>query len=252
MTTTKTSERFCAADADLTVTSSDGMLFKVHRKNLEFHSDIFADAASATGHQEDDGIIDLSETSDVLDLLFQFMYRQRQPELKGLDFELLAALAEAAGKYSVPVVLDCCQPHLRAFISKHPWEILRLGLKHGISTDIIDEAARETMKDGLEQALRVLEPADFREWIFFQERWHREWQIFLGAFIASCLGSSVASLVSRCLAEPNGCYKFRGQLRERMKTQINVAPSATEEILNMRFHSALNMSFHSILVPSEM
>ncbi|KAJ7350934.1 hypothetical protein DFH08DRAFT_862679 [Mycena albidolilacea] len=42
------SERFCAGDADMTISSSDGVTFKVHRKHLEVHSDVFADAANAT------------------------------------------------------------------------------------------------------------------------------------------------------------------------------------------------------------
>jgi DNA-binding transcriptional regulator YbjK len=92
----------------MTVSSSDGVLFKVHRKNLEFHSDVFADAANATLPQNDDEIVQLSETSDVLDLLFQYMYRQRQPELKDVTFKVLAGLAEAAEKYVVPAALDCC------------------------------------------------------------------------------------------------------------------------------------------------
>ena len=101
--------------------SSDGVVFKVHRKNLEFHSDIFADAASATLPQKDDGIVQFSESSHVLDLLFQHMYRQRQPDLKDVKFEVLAGLAEAAEKYVVPAALDCCLNKIRYVCSIHDW-----------------------------------------------------------------------------------------------------------------------------------
>ncbi|KAJ7099254.1 hypothetical protein B0H15DRAFT_944660 [Mycena belliarum] len=38
----------CSSNADITIVSSDGVHFKVYRKNLEVHSDIFSDADSPT------------------------------------------------------------------------------------------------------------------------------------------------------------------------------------------------------------
>lgn len=100
-----------AADSDLTIRSSDGVLFKVHRKNLELHSDVFADAGNLSSCNE---IIDLSETSSVLELLFQFMYRQTQPDLSLIEFELLCPLAEAAEKYSVHSATQVCKIYMRS------------------------------------------------------------------------------------------------------------------------------------------
>jgi hypothetical protein len=78
------------------------VIFKVHRKHLEVHSDIFADAANATQpDNEAEEVVNLSESSAVLDLLFQYMYRQPQPDLKSVDFPIFAGLAEAAEKYVV-------------------------------------------------------------------------------------------------------------------------------------------------------
>lgn len=100
----------CAADSDITLLASDGVLFKVHRKNLEMHSDIFAGAdaislETASGNE----VVPLSETSAVLDLLLQYMYRQPQPDLKKVDFETLAGVAEAAEKYQVFAAISWCK-----------------------------------------------------------------------------------------------------------------------------------------------
>lgn len=101
----------CAPDADLAILSSDGVIFKVHRKNLEVHSEIFADAEHVTGTGNvGEESVGLSESAAVLDLLFQYMYRQPQPDLRTVDFPVAAALAEAAGKYmvyaAVPAVIS--------------------------------------------------------------------------------------------------------------------------------------------------
>jgi hypothetical protein len=49
----------CAADSDITLQSSDGVLFKVHRKNLEVHSEGFAgaDAISPGGSLSEDVVL---------------------------------------------------------------------------------------------------------------------------------------------------------------------------------------------------
>jgi hypothetical protein len=57
----------CAADSDITLLASDGVLFKVHRKNLEMHSDIFAGAdaislETASGNE----VVPLSKTQAIL------------------------------------------------------------------------------------------------------------------------------------------------------------------------------------------
>ncbi|KAJ7019743.1 hypothetical protein C8F04DRAFT_1146764, partial [Mycena alexandri] len=104
MVTSEISQRFCVADADITIASSDGVLFKLHRKGLEFHSDIFANAADTTQGNSDSSagdILYLLERADGLHLLFQSMYRQPQPVLKDVQFNVCAGLTEAAEKYIV-------------------------------------------------------------------------------------------------------------------------------------------------------
>lgn len=100
----------CASDSDLTLKSSDNVLFKVHRKNLEVHSDGFAaaDSISQASSLENE-VVELSESSAVLELLLQFMYRQTQPDLREIEFDLMAEVAETAEKYQVYSAMGTCQ-----------------------------------------------------------------------------------------------------------------------------------------------
>lgn len=87
--------------------SCDEVLFKVHRKNLETHSEGFRppEGTSASSYDES---IPLVETSHVLELLFQYMYLQRPPDIKTIDFTILSGLAEAVEKYQVYSAMEIC------------------------------------------------------------------------------------------------------------------------------------------------
>ena len=99
----------CAADADLTFRSRDGILFKVHRNNLAAHSEGFSPPPGTTSQDE---FVALLENGDTLDLLFQFMSPQRQPDLAGIMFMKLAELAEAAEKYQVFSAMTVCNIYM--------------------------------------------------------------------------------------------------------------------------------------------
>jgi hypothetical protein len=102
-----------AADPDMTVSSSDGVLFKVHRKNLEACSSVFANLENTTRSQNGDETVYLTESSAALDLLFQFIYRHPQPDLDALEFKTFASLAEAAEKYVVDSALTMCRMKMK-------------------------------------------------------------------------------------------------------------------------------------------
>ena len=88
------------------------MLYKVHRTNLEVHSESFAAANSISATSDSSEVVHLDESSTVLDLLLQFMYRQRQPDLGEINFQTLAELAEAAEKYEVYSAMTVCSMHM--------------------------------------------------------------------------------------------------------------------------------------------
>lgn len=100
------------------MSSSDSVLFKVHRRNLETHSGVFASAEDATRPDNGHETVELSETSDILELLFQFMYPQPQPDLRTLDFKTFAGLAEAAEKYMVFSALTLCRMKMECVIPR--------------------------------------------------------------------------------------------------------------------------------------
>lgn len=100
-----TPELVCALDADITFESCDHVLFKVHRKNLEVTSEGFSPPSGTIATHE---VIPLIERAEVLDLLFQYMYPQRLPDLASVPFAILADLAEAAEKYQLYVAMKFC------------------------------------------------------------------------------------------------------------------------------------------------
>jgi hypothetical protein len=113
----------CDPNADLTLQSSDGVLFKVFSKDLEAYSGAFPSTEFIKTRPNE--IVFLLEASAVLELLLQYMRRQRQPDIARLDFPLLYALAEAAEKYEVYSATEVCKAYIKCVSSayslrKHP------------------------------------------------------------------------------------------------------------------------------------
>lgn len=78
----------------------------MHRKNLDTSSEGFSPPDSTSSQDE---IVRLTEDGATLDLLFQYMYPQRQPDLSMIAFKRLAELAEAAEKYQVYAAMEICR-----------------------------------------------------------------------------------------------------------------------------------------------
>jgi len=106
-------------------------------------------------------ITHLTEPSEVLEILFQFIYPRRHPDIEELEFPLLAAVAEAAEKYEVFSGMSECKTRmrylsfapdlsvhkpltpnitLRTFLPKHAAEILAHASRHDYPK-LIQEAA---------------------------------------------------------------------------------------------------------------
>jgi hypothetical protein len=114
-----------------------------------------------------DEIVDLSETSDTLELLFQFMYPQPQPDLEKLFFNQLAALAEAAEKYHVYSALQVCRLCMKAAVandSSRSLTVLGYGSRHGYMS-VCDVAAPETIGSSTNVALSILGRDVFISWV---------------------------------------------------------------------------------------
>ena len=55
----------------------------------------------------------MTETSKVLEILFQFVYPRIHPDLREIDFETVAGVAEASEKYEVYAAMNICQLRMR-------------------------------------------------------------------------------------------------------------------------------------------
>ncbi|KAJ6535816.1 hypothetical protein DFH09DRAFT_1043115 [Mycena vulgaris] len=246
MAAAQTSERFCAPDADIIVSSSDAVLFKVHRKNLEVHSVAFADAERTTVPEDGAEFVALSETSDVLDLLFQYMYPQPQPDLEGVEFPLIAGLAEATEKYEVHAALGWTRMKMKASVAEHPLEVLDYAVKHG-HVSLANECAHQSMGHAVADAMAILAPDTFKTWILFYEQWQRKTNVLLSSLLSGCTEGK-PELVRRCLAHPTGCHTFREELlkitrlvftgrKGRVMEIKTIERRELETILEMKFMS---------------
>ncbi|KDR68759.1 hypothetical protein GALMADRAFT_282919, partial [Galerina marginata CBS 339.88] len=171
---TSTHEKFNADDADVTIQSSDGVQFRLHRKHLEAHTGAFPGADSAKLIVSDGraDVVHLTEPAEVLEILFEFVYPQRPPDLKDLEFKVLVPLAEAVEKYEVFAAMRMCEMRLRPFIQQGPLEILLHGLKHDYP-QLINEAALQLSRSGkpLDDIVENL-PSDAQmAWIRYHEAW---------------------------------------------------------------------------------
>ncbi|KAF9523291.1 hypothetical protein CPB83DRAFT_821757 [Crepidotus variabilis] len=121
-------EKFNLANANVVIQSSDGVQFYVHRKNLEMNTGTFPGAEFDTSGE----IVHLTEPSEVLEVIFQFVYPQRYPLLEDREFDSLCAIAEAVEKYEVFPAMHTCMYALRQpkHIKDHAPEILCHALKH--------------------------------------------------------------------------------------------------------------------------
>ncbi|KAJ7281848.1 hypothetical protein C8J57DRAFT_1056446, partial [Mycena rebaudengoi] len=148
-------------DADITFRSSDGVIFRVHSKNLETHSDGFPPSTLCKSSSE---LVDLSEPAETLNLLFQYMYPQRQPDLNNIAFPLLADLSEAAEKYQVYSAMDICRIFMGNAVQDNPLTVLNYAVRHGYR-DIADEAAPLTVSLPLQEVGQNMHPMYMGSWV---------------------------------------------------------------------------------------
>ncbi|KAJ7744594.1 hypothetical protein B0H16DRAFT_1889566 [Mycena metata] len=231
------SKQFCAADSDLTVSSSDGVRFKVHRKNLEVHSPVFASAQSSTRPESGQEVVELSESSDTLELLFQFMYPQPQPDLQALEFSTFADLAEAAEKYEVYSALTLCRMrmNLKDSMSAHPLEVLLYATRHNHS-DLANQSARHSMGVRVAKAMEILPLDTFKAWILFRERWNRATATILSNMLHSS-NAIYSDVVRKCLVVPNPAYQYHSELSWVEVVKLEFIPTSSNYPANDSFVS---------------
>ncbi|KAK7036382.1 hypothetical protein R3P38DRAFT_3312131 [Favolaschia claudopus] len=156
-------------NADVTFSSSDGVLFRVHRKNLE----VCADGFPPSGFEIPEGeVVSLSETAETLELLFQFMYPKRHPGLDTTPFNVLEPLAEAAEKYQVFPAMNICHIRLRDMVHEHPVEVAVYAAKHDYPF-LLSEVAPMMISMPPVDVVRILPANLVLPWTRYVQEWVR-------------------------------------------------------------------------------
>ncbi|KAF8987873.1 hypothetical protein BDQ17DRAFT_1435360 [Cyathus striatus] len=200
--TVKKSEIFNKPGADATFKSSDGVLFALHKKNLETHAKGFPPADINVGAE----IIDLSEESETLNLLFQFVYPDDDiPDLSDVSFTFLMKLACASEKYVMHSAIPLCKMRMLFFVRSYyssgtsennisKRENLKLivghALEHSGYTKILDEAVPLlAVSEPLETTLLLFPAMRQLSWALYREQWavvQRYASPYLSEHKASC------------------------------------------------------------------
>jgi len=164
------SGRFCAADSDVTFESCDNVLFKVHRPNLVTHSEGFAPPSGTNVSSDSEPAVLLPESADVLELLFQYMYPQRTPDLEKAEFSVFANLAETAEKYQVFGAMDICNTRMEALIPKYPFQVLDYAVRHGY-LDLVTKVEDKYTFPLAAKVFQLLSPTVYIAWSRYYISW---------------------------------------------------------------------------------
>ncbi|KAJ7257198.1 hypothetical protein B0H12DRAFT_1111417 [Mycena haematopus] len=160
------SKLFNSQDADVIFQSCDGILFGIHRPNLQTNTEGFPPAEISTKGE----IVPLSESSTTLELLFRFIYPRRHPALDKIAFVDLAALAEAAEKYQVFSAMNICHIRMRDVLPNHAPEILSYAAKHDYPF-LVSEASPYTFDVPLANVVAMLPPYLILPWVKYIDAW---------------------------------------------------------------------------------
>lgn len=111
----------------------------------------------------------LPEHSDTLDLLFAFVYRDKDAcQLEDVEISLLARLADAAAEYQVYSAVIACRFNMRAQHKAHPAEVMAYAAKHG-HDDILNLAAPFSRELPFDHVHAVLPSAYFLAWAKYHD-----------------------------------------------------------------------------------
>ncbi|TFK67469.1 hypothetical protein BDN72DRAFT_770636, partial [Pluteus cervinus] len=147
---------------DVVIKTRSGKLFGAHSVNLDLYSDGFPPASFADNSAVNE--VELPENDAVVLLMLKYMHKQRQPDLKKLEFKVFRGLAEAAEKYFIYAAMDVCRMQMQSFAKTHPLEVLGYAAKHDYP-EICDLCAPATLGMSLKKIQGVLTPADTLRWV---------------------------------------------------------------------------------------
>ncbi|KAJ3816285.1 hypothetical protein F5880DRAFT_1619527, partial [Lentinula raphanica] len=116
---------------NVSIRSSDGVIFRIDQWRLEFLTEGFPLDISC----RPDEVVVLEEDSDTLEMLFTFLFPNRDiPDIGALPFNPLVKLLRAADKYAFLSATELSLSHLQKYVQTWPMYILILAGKHNDRT----------------------------------------------------------------------------------------------------------------------
>ncbi|KAE9409763.1 hypothetical protein BT96DRAFT_534698 [Gymnopus androsaceus JB14] len=216
----KVSAKFNASSGgDVIFQSSNSVLFYVHKDALGYNSGGFPNADMVTVDTEP---VPLTESSEVLEILFQFVYPRRHPGLDEMDFSLFIALAEAAEKYEVYFAMNMCQSRMRDYLPRYAAEVFGFAGKHDYP-HVIASVAPLLIGKPLTEVAHALPVHLFIPWSIYQQQW------------TNCLQKSMAlhTVLPRCGWSPGNHEPLWYQKNLELQTHLsnNITRLQTPDIL---------------------
>ncbi|KIM44434.1 hypothetical protein M413DRAFT_442416 [Hebeloma cylindrosporum] len=159
---------------DLVAQSSDGVVFHLHRKNLELYTDGafpgLHNSVNRSSSRAESQIVRLDELSLILEIVFQFLYPRRQPSLKGLDFQTISAVADAVEKYRVFSAMNLCEEALTGYLEDQSMSIFLHALRYR-RVNLANQSAVYLSRKPLLSVLDSIPPAITIPWLRYLEAW---------------------------------------------------------------------------------
>ncbi|KAJ3752834.1 hypothetical protein EV360DRAFT_54523 [Lentinula raphanica] len=147
-------------DAEITVISSDNVLFRLHKMNVQVTSGNLI----RLNKLETNDFLTLVEPAEVLEILFEFLYPDFETDLERLEFDALLSVAEAAEKYGVFYAMSHCTFCLRKQSSSHPAELLRFAVRYR-KERMLAELTPALLDMELDEIINILPPTAFGEFV---------------------------------------------------------------------------------------
>ncbi|KAF9472797.1 hypothetical protein BDN70DRAFT_997986 [Pholiota conissans] len=175
---TTTSSLFRSPTANIEFISSSNTLFKLHSTYLAPQTSAGL-ARLPTGSLDISKPVRLTEGSEVLEILFQFIEpppsdpngQRALASLEDADPTLFFAVAEAAEKYSVSSAISACHARMEQLLADHPLEILNHSTLHNHPT-LADKAAYQALSHPLSStALKLTAPGLLSRYITYSATW---------------------------------------------------------------------------------
>ncbi|KAF5344953.1 hypothetical protein D9756_011500 [Leucocoprinus leucothites] len=148
--------------------SSNNKDFQVNRLHVEAQaSSMIPENWTPAGST----VISLTETSFVLNILFQFINPGVSPTLRDLSFESLARVTKAAEKYQVFNAMSICSERMRSWSHQYPKEIFVYGLHYNYPAALDATAPHVVTSAKLEDIFPLLPQSHQFYWLRYSTLW---------------------------------------------------------------------------------